>query len=325
MNLPFTWPAALWVLLLVPLLVFVYRFALRRRPRTSVAYPDGELLSAAAASGNPFRRHLPAALFLAGLTAILTAVARPQAPLRVPADQSAIMLAIDVSGSMRSQDVLPNRLAAAQEAAKVFIGSVPASVRIGLVSFGGYATLHAPPGTDRPRLIEAIDNFRFIQRTAIGEGLLEAVAALPGRGRPGPDGTLPPMPSGPKPPGVVILLSDGRSNTGIDPHTAADIARRQEVTVYTVGVGQTVTPGSAWTIGGPLDEEELQTIARETGGTYYHASSTAGLRNVYRRLARAVGWEWRTEEVTGLVGMLGGVAVILAVVTSRMLTHPLRV
>ncbi len=155
----------------------------------------------AAARAHPFRRHLPAAIFLGGLVALIAAVARPQAPLLVPADRSAIVLALDVSGSMRSQDV----------------------------------------------------------------------------------------------------------------------------TVYTVGVGQPLMPSNAWTIGGPLDEEELQTIAREAGGRYYRASSAERLREVYRRLARSVGWERQTQEITGPVGMLGGLVVILAVIASRMLTHPLRI
>ena len=294
----------------------MYWAVVRRRTRGSVAYPDGELIQAAAALARPYRRHLPAAIFLGAVTVLLIALARPVAPLPVPADRSAIMLAIDVSGSMRSQDILPTRLGAAQDAARTFVRTVPPSVRIGLVSFGGYAALLVPPGMDRERIIDAIDGLGFVRRTAIGEGLLEAVAALPGRARPGPDGTLPPAPLGRRPTGIVVLLSDGRSNAGIDAHVAANLARQQEVIVYTVGVGQTVTPYNAWTIGGPLDAEELQAIARETGGQYFHASSAQALRNVYRRLARTVGWERRPEEATGLVAMLGALALIASVVVS---------
>lgn len=323
MSLSFLWPSVLWALLLIPLFGLIYGAVLRRRVRHAVLFSDGALAAAAAATAKPLRRHLAAVIFLVGLAAVIAAAARPEAPLSVPADRSTIMLAIDCSGSMRSQDVLPNRLSAAQEAAKTFLRTVPPSVQVGLVSFAGYATLLVPPGIDnRQRLVEAIDGLQFIRRTAIGEGLLEAVAALPGRVRPGPDGTLPPIPPGAKPPGVVILLSDGRSNTGIDSHLATAIARRQDVMVYTVGVGQPVTPNGGWTIGGPLDEEELQAIAREAGGRYFRATSADGLREVYRRLARMVGWEKKPQEVTGLVGALGGLIVILAIVTSRLLTHP---
>ncbi len=325
MLLSFMWPTVLWALLLVPFFALIYRVVLRRRLTHAVPFPDGALAAAAAAAAGPLRRHLAAGLFLIGLAAVIIAAARPEAPLSVPADRSAIVLAIDVSGSMRSQDVSPNRLAAAQEAARTFIRTVPPGVRVGLVSFAGYATLLVPPGTDRRALSEAIDGLRFIRRTAIGEGLLEAVAALPGRVRPGPDGTLPPLPAGPRAPGTVILLSDGRSNTGIDAHVAVAAARQQDVSVYTVGVGQPVTPNGAWTIGGPLDEEELQSIAREAGGRYFRATSAQGLREVYRRLARSVGWEKKPQEITGLVGALGGLIVVLAIATSRLLTHPVRI
>jgi Ca-activated chloride channel family protein len=326
LPLSFAWPSVLVALLVVPAGVLLYRMVTRRRPRQALIFPDLEIAAAAAARGGGFRRHLAAALFLAGLAALIAAVARPEMPLLVPSDRATVVLAIDSSGSMRSQDVLPNRLTAAQEAAKTFLRTVPPGMRVGLVAFAGHATLLVPPGTDnRDRLVEAIDGLYYIRRTAIGDGLMEAVAALPGRVRPGPDGTLPPAPPGPKPPGVVILLSDGRSNTGMDSHLAATIARQQEVMVYTVGVGQPMGLNTGWTIGGPLDEEELQWIAREAGGRYFRASSAEGLREVYRRLARTVGWEWKPQEVTSLVGALGGLMIIVAVLTSRLLTHPLRV
>ncbi|MDR7556317.1 MAG: VWA domain-containing protein [Armatimonadota bacterium] len=323
MRAPFVWPAVLWLLLLVPALGLLYRRARRRAPAGPVLVPHVGMLRAAAAHARPGRQHLAAVLFLTALVLVLVALARPQVPLPVPADRAAIVLAIDSSGSMRSTDVLPNRLAAAQEAARAFIRTVPPSVRIGLVAFGGYASLLVPPTTERQPLFDALDGLRFIRRTAIGEGLLEAVAALPGRVRPEPDGTLTVRPAGPLPPGVVILLSDGRSNTGIDAVQAAAIARLQQVTVYTVGVGQPQTPDGAWTIGGPLDETELQAIAREAGGKYFRATSAEGLRETYERLARAVGWERRPQEVTGVVGLLGGIALAAALLVSGAIVHRL--
>src|SRR3989304_6364096 len=264
MPVTFIWPGLLWGLLLVPAVLALYVRLLRR------------------------------ALAPAGV-----GVARPVVPLPVPADRSAIILAIDSSGSMRSQDILPTRLDAAKAAAKDFVAALPNRVRLGLVMFGGYALLLVPPGTDRPRILEAVDGLGFVRRTAIGEGLQEAVVALPERSRPGLDGTLPP-PSGPRPPGIVILLSDGRSNTGIDPLEAAEIARRQEVTGYTTGGGQPFPPDNVYTLGGSLDEYTLKEIARLTGGTYHHASSAEALRGVYQKLARTVGWERRPQEAGAL-------------------------
>jgi Ca-activated chloride channel family protein len=170
---------------------------------------------------------------------------------------------------------------------------------------------------------ERFEGFSFIRRTAIGEGLLEAVAALPGRVRPNPDGSLPLVPPGIRPPGVVILLSDGRSNAGIDAVKAAQIAREQDVIVHTIGVGQRDPQPGAYVIGGTMDESELQAVAQAGGGTYHHASSASALKHVYRTLARAVGWERRPDEVSGVFALVGAVALTASLAVSRVLTHPL--
>ncbi len=300
----FVWPAFLWGLFLVPLGGWAYVRAMRAHARRATAHPLVSDLSAASGYSRRRIRHLPAGLYLASLTFALLALARPVLPLPAPADRSAIVLSMDVSGSMRSRDILPSRLDAAKEAAKTFVRSLPPRIPVGLVAFGGYAMRIVQPTTDRTRLLDAIDRLGFLPRTAIGEGLLEAVVALPGRSRPGPDGSLPRRPPGGWPPGVVVLLSDGRSNTGMDPIEAARIARAQEVTVYTLGVGQPFTGYDLWTIGGPLDEDTLKEIARITGGTYHHASNARALREVYRKLARVVGWEHRPTEVTGIAALL---------------------
>jgi Ca-activated chloride channel family protein len=318
----FIWPGALAGLIVIPALLALYVQLRRRAWRRALPYPPTGLAAEAAAAGGRARRYAPIGLLLLALFAAVLTLARPVVVLPTPSDRAAIMLAIDSSGSMRSQDMQPSRLDAAKAAAKEFVRTLPARVRVGLVMFGGYAQLVVPPGTDRARLVEAIDALSFIRRTAIGEGLLEATVALPGRVRPSLDGILPP-PAGPLPPGVVILLSDGRSNAGIDPLEAADIARRQEVTVHTVGVGQPYTPDNVWTLGGSLDEVTLRAIAERTGGTYYHASSAEQLRDVYRTLARAVGWERRPQEAGGAAAGLGALALLAALVLSRLVSHPL--
>jgi Ca-activated chloride channel family protein len=290
----FLWPSVLWAVLLLAAGASAYARLVRRPTRHPVVLSTASRARKAldAARG----RHLPAALVAAAILAALVAAARPVVPLPVPTDRSVIVLAIDVSGSMRSTDIAPSRLEAAQAAAREFLRALPRRVPVGLVVFAGYATLLAPPGTDRGRLFTLIDGIGTARRTAIGEGLLEAVAALPGRSRPTPGQPWTP-PVGPLPPAAVILLSDGRSNTGADPLQAAEIAARQQVTVFTVGVGQRFPDPGAWAIGGGIDEETLQAIAATTGGAYYHASSAHGLREVYRRLARTLGWERRPTEV----------------------------
>lgn len=315
----FAWPAALWGLVVVGTLGFLYLRVLLRPARMPVAWTTVTATRTATGAGSPFRRHLAAGAFGAALILTVLAAARPYAPLPVPADQSAIMLALDVSGSMRSQDMLPSRLAAAQAAARDFVQTLPARVRVGLVAFAGYASVLSLPTTDHSRILQLIDGVWYARRTAIGEGLAEAVAALPGRVRPGPAGSVPPAPSGGWVPGVVVLLSDGRSNTGIDPLEAAAIARQQGVTVYTVGIGQRDFSFNTFTIGGTLDEETMQAIASVTGGTYYHATTAGGLRQIYANLARRIGWERRPIEITGAVAGLAAVLALTAVVLSRRL------
>lgn len=307
-SLTFLRPVLLWALGLIPLLIFLYVRLLRRSAPRPFGYPNALLLDSAAHRTSAFRRHLPAACFAISLASILLAAAGPVVPLLVPADRSAIMLSLDVSGSMRSQDMLPSRLDAAKNAAIAFVEALPDSVRVGLVAFGGYAMMLLPPMTDHDRVALTIDSLSPIRRTAIGEGLLEAVVALPGRTRPELGGSVPSIvPSEKLPSGIVILLSDGNSNAGIDPLEAAEIARAQQVTVYTIGVGQTRS-GAAWTLGGPLDEDTLQAIAQRTGGTYHHASSADRLHRVYRDLARSVGWERKPQEASSFAAALALVA-----------------
>ncbi len=312
----FAWPALLWGALLLPLLAAGVLRSQRRRARARLAHPRVGDLREAARRSSPARLYIPVALYLLAILAAVVGTARPQLVLPVPTDRAAVMLAIDVSGSMLSQDVRPSRLEAARAAALDFVASLPRGVRVGLVTFAGDAVLLASPTTDHERVARTIEGITVRHRTAIGEGLLEAVAALPGRVRPLPDGTLPPLPQDPRPPGYVVLLSDGQSNTGIDPLVAADLARRKDVTVFTVGIGRRTIPDTGWVIGGPLDEATLQAIAERTHGHYYHPRSSVELRDIYRRLARRIGWEYRPVEVTALAGVLGaallGASLVLA-------------
>jgi Ca-activated chloride channel family protein len=318
----FTAPGFLWGLLLLPLLAAAYIAAVRRPSRYPVAYSTGSLLASAAALAGR-RRHLSAVLFLLGIAAVIVALARPEALIRAPADRAAIVLSIDVSGSMRSTDIDPTRLDAAKAASKTFIETVPDRVKIGLVVFAGFSTVLSAPTNDHARLIGLIDGLGLARRTAIGEGLLEAVATLPDRVKPRWDGTMPPTVTDPAP-GFVVLLSDGRSNAGIDPLQAAQIARDQKVRVYTVGLGQPVTPDNVWTIGGPMDEETLQSIASITGGQYYHASSAKALQGVYRTLARRVGFERRPTEVSALAAAVALLALLAATMVAWLRLAPLR-
>lgn len=315
----FQWPVMLFSLLLLLPLLALYRWVLRRSPRQTTRYTRVALLAQAAERAGRWRRHIPAALFALALAAVMIALARPVAPMPVPATKNTVVLSIDVSRSMLADDLSPNRMEAAKQAAHEFVEFLPKGLKVGVVTFSSYATLIVPPTADRTRVLEAIDLLHTEFATAIGDGLLEAVWALPGRERP-PTPTSPTTPPRqPVPPGTVVLLSDGQSNRGTLPADAARIAREQEAKVYTVGIG---TPeGTFLNLGGRsiwvrLDEDTLREMAEITGASYYHARSLAELRNVYRRLSRVIGWESKPTEVSGIASGVAAVLLLAALGTS---------
>lgn len=322
----FSWPPLLGLLVLIPLLAVLYRWMLRRPPRTSVRYTQVTLLGAALRQAGTWRRHVPAALTAASLVLVILALARPVAPLPVPSSQNTVVLSIDVSRSMLATDLLPTRMDAAKVAATEFVESLPRGLKVGLVTFSSYAQTIVVPTADRARVIEAINLLTTEFATAIGDGLVEAIFALPGRERPTDPFAPPPPPRGPVIPGTVVLLSDGQSNRGVVPQEAARIARDQEVKVYTVGIG---TPeGTFLNLGGRniwvrLDEDTLRGMAEIGGGSYYHARSVSELRQVYRRLGRVIGWETRPTEVSALAAGLAAAFLIAGLAASMLFVHRL--
>ena len=328
----FLWPPALLLFVLVPALIAVYVWMLRRPSRVRVRYSSLDLLTQAAAAGSPWRRHLPAALYLLTLCTVIFTLARPMAPVPVPDNRTVVMLSIDVSRSMMAHDVVPTRIEAAKKAAIEFVRALPRGAKVGLVSFSSYATLVTPPTDDHDRVIQAINGLTLEFATAIGDGLLEAIYALPGRSRP----ENPPVPGMPQavpppapdrlPPATVVLLSDGQSNRGTPPEDAAVVARQLRVKVYTVGLGS--PEGTFLELGGRsiyvrLDEETLKEIAQATGGTYQRVSSTAELSRVYTRLGRAVGWEQKPTEVSGLASVVVAGLFVSTIAASLLWMHRL--
>lgn len=320
----FQWPMMLLSLLLLLPLAALYRWILRRPPREATRYTQVALLAQAAARAGRWRRHIPAAGFGLTLAAVMVALARPVAPMPVQSTRNTVVLSIDVSRSMLADDLPPNRMEAAKQAAREFVENLPKGLKVGLVTFSSYATLVVPPTADRTRVLEAIDLLHTEFATAIGDGLLEAVWVLPGRERPATPTSPVTPPKQPVPPGTVVLLSDGQSNRGTLPADAARVAREQEVRVYAVGIG---TPeGTFLNLGGRsiwvrLDEDTLREMAEITGGTYYHARSAAELRTVYRRLSRVIGWESKPTEVGNLAAGVAAVLLIGAFSVSVLRVH----
>ena len=333
----FLWPSLLWLLLILPLLVLLYLWLLRRRKVQALAYPGLALVRQALGSRAQWRRHLPPLLFLLGLAALLLAAARPLAVLKLPSEQQTIILAMDVSGSMRATDVEPDRLTAAQNAAKAFIEELPRHVRVGVVAFAGTAQLAQLPTQSHDDLLKAIDSFQLQRGTATGNGIMVAlatlfpdagidIAALGGRqamrprsldevAKQGPTKTFTPVAPGSYNSAAIIMLTDGQRTTGVDPLEAAQWAADRGVRVYTVGVGtvQGETIGfEGWSMRVRLDEETLKAVALRTQAEYFHAATAADLKKVYETLSSRLTVEKRETEISALLALAGALLAVLA-------------
>jgi Ca-activated chloride channel family protein len=328
----FVWPQMLWALAAVPLLALGHWVWMRRRARARARLGG---LALTAGPGRGGWRHLPPLLFLAAIALLLVAVGRPAAVVTLPAQHETVLLAIDVSGSMRATDVKPTRLAAAQEAARAFVDAQPRSTRIGIVSFAGTAQLVQAPTENRDDVREALERMQPQRGTAIGSAIVVSLATLfpnagidlrsVGRREPGapadgsrearrdaarPPGSLRPggatvPPHVPVPPGsyesaVVVLLSDGQSTTGPDPVAAARVAAERGVRVYTVGVGTAkgeVLRTDGWSMRVALDEAQLKTVADLTRGEYFQATDAAELKRVYQSMSSRFVMEKKELEI----------------------------
>jgi Ca-activated chloride channel family protein len=344
----FLWPEFLWLLLLVPLLVAIYVLILRRKKKTALRYASLTMVKEAMGAGPRFRRHVPPLLFLLALIVMIVAVARPAAVVRLPSQHEIIILALDVSGSMRAKDVEPDRMTAAQNAAKTFINEQPRSTRIGIVAFAGTASLVQPPTQSREDLHAAIERLQLQRATAIGSGILVALKAIfpdvdfdlrasnprlnaaGPQGRPGPlAGPLVPPPADkstpkPVPPGsyksaAIILLTDGQATTGPDPIEAARMAAERGIRVFTVGVGTPngeILVGEGWSMRVRLDEETLKQIANLTGAEYFYAGTAVDLKKIYQSLNSRFVLEKKETEITALFAAAAALTVLLSALLS---------
>lgn len=322
----------LWLLLLLPALVLLHAWLELRRKRWPLRISSIAVAKEARMASRAWKRHVPPALLLAGFGAAILAASRPMAVVTLPMAQQTIVLAMDVSGSMRAADVYPNRLIASQQAANAFVAGLPRDVKVGVVSYGGTAHLVQAPTRNRQNVFDAINGFRLQPGTSIGNGLVVALATLfPHRGieveqwalrqKRDKSASLDDMETANAqfadvPPGsyrsaVVVLLSDGQNTTGADPADAADLAARLGVKVFTVGFGtpdgDTVTFGG-WTIRVRIDEPTLRRIAQVTHGEYFYAATGEELQAAYRTMASRIAVE-RAE--TELSGIFAGLAALL--------------
>ena len=299
-------PAVLLALFAIPVIIGLYALAQRRRRKYVVRFTAVPVLAGVMASGavSRWRRHLPAALLLAALAALLVALAKPQTTVAVPVEKASVMLVTDQSGSMRADDVSPTRLAAAQRAARDFLEKVPKELQVGAVSFSDVPQSVAPPSTDRDDVRSLVDGLVADGGTAAGDALQSSLDALDDAGVGGKG----------RPPAAIILLSDGATTTGADPVEVAREAGKRDIPIYTVALGTpdgTVPGGFGGSIPVPPDPETLREISKASGGTAYTANDADQLSGVYENLGSRLGTKQEEREITavfaggGLILLLG--------------------
>src|SRR5918993_1184764 len=287
-SLTFLWPSMLGLLVAVPLAAALYWWLATRRRSSSAQYASLETVGGPLRGSSRLRRVVPLLLWTLGLTALILAIARPQAALTLPARLDAIVLALDMSNSMRAGDVKPNRLSAARDAAKTFIEAQPRNVRIGVVAVAASAAVVQSPTNNREEFINPRPGEKKIRRTD----------ELPARESKGDNKQV-----------AIVLLSDGQSNVGPDPLKAAEIASDYGVRIYTVGIGTTegtVVSAEGWNMRVRLDEESLKKIADVTNAEYFRAADAVQLKKIYQLLATKLSFErQQPTEVTAIFAAIG--------------------
>jgi len=340
--LTFFWPKLLWLLLSLPLLIGLYFWLLRRRKKLALRFASLSIIKEAMGPGRNLRRHIPALLLLLAITVMLLAAARPYARVSLPMTQETIMLAMDVSGSMRATDVQPNRLVASQNAAKAFLAQLPRQVKVGIVAFAGSAQVVQNPTLNREDLVAAIDRFQMQRGTAIGNGIVMSLATIfPEAGidlnammgarqrsqgvaidqvnPPPKQKEFVPVAPGSYSSAAIILLTDGQRTTGVDSLEAAKLAADRGVRVYTVGIG-TVSGETigfeGWSMRVKLDEDTLKKIALQTQADYFYAGNAESLKKVYESLSTRLTVEKKETEISGLLALLAALLAITAAALS---------
>ncbi|HSJ88441.1 MAG TPA: VWA domain-containing protein [Anaerolineales bacterium] len=345
----FLWARSLLLLGLIPLFILFYVWLLRRRRRYTVRYSSLSLLREAASHQSRWRRHLPFALFLLAMASLVFALGRPVATVLIPSNKATIIMAIDVSRSMCSNDIKPNRLEAAKDAAQAFVRTQLANRQVGIVAFAGFAELIQPPTNNVQQLDSAIESLVTARRTAIGSAILrsiDAIAEIDSRVPPSDLGSSsnPSQAPAEPVPHIIVLLTDGASNAGPPPLSAAQQAVERGVRVYTIGFGTNRNnsvmdcgdqfqendffggggfgPGIGGGFRREIDEETLKQIADLTGGSYYAASSANELEDVFQNLPTYLVSTRETIEITAFFTAIAAFIAICAMLLS-LRWHPL--
>jgi Ca-activated chloride channel family protein len=305
----FEWPIALVGLVVVPLLVVLY--VLRERSRTDYAtrFTSPGLLPNLVDASPRWRRHLPLAVLLVALTAMVVGIARPHAMVKVKREEATAILVIDTSLSMSADDVKPTRLEAARREARAFLDTLPSKYRLAIVGFAGRAYVALPPTDDRDLAVSALRTLHPAEGTSLGDAVALATR-IAGRQR-GSDGS--------RPPAAILVISDGAQQSGrTTPAAAAQKARAAHIPVYSVLIGTQdgvitvpLAGGLTAQIRVPPSPDTLQSVSQATGGRFYLAPTAAQLHDVYSHLGSRLGSHSESREVTNLFA--GGSAALLLI------------
>jgi len=307
----------IWLLLIPPFVVLYLRMQQRRR-RLAASYGSFGLVQGAAGRQIGLRRHIPPALFLAGLTILMLALARPQTVVSLPRVEGTVLLAFDVSGSMAADDMQPTRMEAAKAAARDFVQRQPPGVQIGVVAFSDSGFAVQTPTNDQEAILASINRLTPTRGTSLANGILaslNAIAADVGQApllysnlTPEPTATPTPVPQGTYTPAVIVLITDGENTVSPDPLAAAQAAAERGVRIHTVGIGTAagaLLHIDGFTVHTQLDEAMLQQISQLTEGVYYNAENEQDLHTIYDNLDPQLVIKPEKMEVTSIFAGAG--------------------
>jgi Ca-activated chloride channel family protein len=307
----FATPVWLFGLALVPLALLAYQASRRRGSRYAVRYTAVPALKVAAGAVPAWRRHLPAALALAALAALVLALAKPQKTVAVPVERASIMLVTDHSRSMSATDVEPDRLSAAQRAARTFLNTLPGQVRVGAVAFSDTPDAVQAPSSDHDDARRIVDGQVADGATATGAALEVAIDALKNDKQ-----------NGKRPPSAIVLLSDGKTTVPPDPVPVARTAGQLKIPIYTVALGtRDATVPNPNPFGTPLlvapDPETLRQIAQVSGGKAFTAEDSDSLKSIYKTLGSQLGTKTQKKQITATFA-IGGLVLLLGAAVSSL-------
>ncbi|MBP6177895.1 MAG: VWA domain-containing protein [Anaerolineales bacterium] len=314
----FIWPALLWSLVAVPLLVWLYLRMQKRRAQFAVRYGSLGLVQQASGGSSESRRHVPAMFFLAGLIVLFVALGRPQMLIGLPKVEGIVILAFDVSGSMSADDFEPTRMEAAKIVAKDFVARQPTTVRVGVVAFSDSGFSVQLPTNDQASIVSAIDRLQPQRGTSLANGIvvsLNTIANVTGQDPiVGIDAETPvegqpvPAPVSAENSAVIVLLTDGENNMDPDPFAAAQFAAERDIPIHTIALGSTegtILNVNGFTVHTKVDEAALQEISGMTEGLYFNAENEEDLQAIYESIEPNFRVSREKTEVTAVFAGLG--------------------